>query len=374
MAPKRKAAALTQDISNTVDSAVPQPAVKAVDVDTAPAPAQASSTENSDDSDVPDGFIQLNGQKSELWSRAALKRVDELGVEADKRNPDLHEMHIYEDFYGYALLDLVEHEIRAFNTKFNKDPKGLETWQTLEAVTFFLANEDRSIVMVDDSERVQAFVEVFVAAWHTLAQKLHTAKPSLLIAERIPNVSNVLLTVCKMVQEWEGPLGPLNSFEITSLLRTMLCRDGLPFAPKKSRILSSEDDDGDETEVDEDGDKVDVIQIWRPAVKRQKTDGGEDKTDDAPKGTLEVIKKKKPKVDMEEKDIKGLAKLTFRKAMNTLHAEGSSYQFTRLWRDYVREHANYKPGFICVGQEYDLTQWPAHELAKFKFDNMDSDG
>lgn len=154
---------------------------------------------------------------------------------------------------------------------------------------------------VDDGERVQAFVEVFVAAWHTLAQKLHTAKPSLLTVERIPNASNVLLTVAKMVEEWQGPLGPLNALEISTLFRVILCRDGLPFAPKKKRILApaASDDEGDESEVDEDGDKITKIEIWQPAPKRQKTDAGEDQdeADGEPKGTLHVIKKKKPKTD-----------------------------------------------------------------------------
>lgn len=42
-----------------------------------------------------------------------------------------------------------------------------------------------------------------------------------------------------------------------------------------------------------------------------------------------------------------------------------------LWRDYVRDHANYKPGLICSGQNYDLTEWPAEARAKYEFKNMD---
>lgn len=71
---------------------------------------------------------------------------------------------------------------------------------------------------------------MFCAAWHTLAKHLHTAGR----LARIPNASNVLLTAAKIVDNWLEEGG---NEDMPTLVRIMLCRDGLVWANKSTGIM-----------------------------------------------------------------------------------------------------------------------------------------
>ena len=51
-------------------------------------------------------------------------------------------MVVYNDFYSYALYDLLEERFREFHHLLKKDATGMKTWHSLEALTFFIATLD----------------------------------------------------------------------------------------------------------------------------------------------------------------------------------------------------------------------------------------
>lgn len=268
----------------------------------------------------------LNDAPSELWSTRAVEIVDELNKEADKRNPDLFNMHVYTDFYSFALYDLIEMKLRDWDKQFKTSPTGLSTWHTLEALTLFISTtvlSEGDIGGVDDDERFVAFLRVYSSAVHTLAARLHTSPLPLL--RRIRNAANVLRTAAALVDAWCDDLG-LEDGErepMPARVRVMLARDGLPYTRKPAIILS-------------DGQTVNV----EPETKRRR--GAHDSD-----ATL----------------IGQLAKLPFREAEQHLRsADGEEYSWSTVWKAYERTFSAGKRGALA----FDITRWPARERAKYE--------
>ncbi|EJD42659.1 hypothetical protein AURDEDRAFT_168184 [Auricularia subglabra TFB-10046 SS5] len=286
-----------------------------------PAPSRHC-TEN----EPPEGFVMMNDVPSELWSVRAVEIVDELNKEADKRNPDLFNMHVYTDFYSFALYDLIEVKLRDWDKQFKTSPTGFATWHTLEALTLFISTtvlSEGDIGEVDDDERFVAFLRVFSTAVHTLAARLHTSPLPLL--RRIRNAANVLRTAAALVDSWCDDLG-LEDDErerMPARVRVMLARDGLPYTKKSPIILADRQAD-----------------INEPKTKRRR-------------GTH----------DSDGVFIEQLAKLPFREAEQHLRSpDDEEYSWTTVWKAYERTFSAGKRGALA----FDITRWPARERAKYE--------
>ncbi|KZV97223.1 hypothetical protein EXIGLDRAFT_833074 [Exidia glandulosa HHB12029] len=282
------------------------------------------SGEDADD-DVPDGHVAINGFKTELWSSKALELANSIGEESDKRNPDLHDMHVYGRFFTYGLYDLVETKLKDWGALFKKDPSSMDTWYALEAITFFIATlEEGDFSGIDDEKRFYAFVHVFCAAWHTLAKHLHTAGR----LARIPNASNVLLTAAKIVDNWLEEGG---NEDMPTLVRIMLCRDGLSWANKSTGIMGENGEKpGDE-----------------PARKKKKTSSADTRIEQL--AQLDVTEAEKE----------------YRKA------RAKTYEWSTVWKKYAREYAGLTAP-IQGANGFDITKWPAAVRARYSLDRHDN--
>ncbi|KIK67821.1 hypothetical protein GYMLUDRAFT_54564 [Collybiopsis luxurians FD-317 M1] len=101
---------------------------------------------------IPEGFTFLN--KRTFLSVKAHAMVIDLLRQSDNRNPDAHDMYIYNDFYGYAVLDLVDRTLSKLHGKVVKK-EWKEAVHIAEALTQYISLED-SFTDVDDGDRVRA--------------------------------------------------------------------------------------------------------------------------------------------------------------------------------------------------------------------------
>jgi hypothetical protein len=81
---------------------------------------------------------------------------------------------IYNDFYSYACINLIEGELKAFAALAKAHGAGARaSVEALEALTLWMAFE-QAYSMVDDGECFEALVRCFGAAWHSVALALQT--------------------------------------------------------------------------------------------------------------------------------------------------------------------------------------------------------
>ncbi|KAH7108530.1 hypothetical protein BKA62DRAFT_753192 [Auriculariales sp. MPI-PUGE-AT-0066] len=311
-----------RDLSNARVAGAPQKRLR--DAIDSPSPPAA-----------PQGFVMLNGFPTEVWSNEALSHVDILDAEADKRNPELHDIYVSNDFYAYALYELIEDRLNEFSKLLKKEPASTKTWHALEALTFFIATlDDSAIDGIDDCDRFCAFVRVFAAAWYTLARRRQYAQPaSLLISTELPNAANVMMTAAKILQFWceTADIEELEEIrEVPTLLAVMLRQDGWNVKPKTSRILG---------EYGESPDDVD-----EPPRKRSKTNG------------------------RNSTRIENLAGMTLRQITKVLDVNEKALNFETEWLAYNKRHAGAGVPLFEVGNEwasgFDITKWPAEVRAK----------
>ena len=55
-----------------------------------------------------------------VLSKAAETIVEDMMQDADNRNPDAHDMYVYNDFYGYALIEMMENRIAEWEKAYKR--------------------------------------------------------------------------------------------------------------------------------------------------------------------------------------------------------------------------------------------------------------
>ena len=80
-------------------------------------------------------LLCVSNEHATTRSLSLLRRAGPLLAFADARAD------IYNDFLGFAILDLFETELDKWASLFKKDPSGDATFAQLEAVTFFAIRE-----------------------------------------------------------------------------------------------------------------------------------------------------------------------------------------------------------------------------------------
>ncbi|KAK0509296.1 hypothetical protein JMJ35_008667 [Cladonia borealis] len=97
-------------------------------------------------------------------------------VQADKRDPDLFDMHIFEDFYGYGICELIENMFLAFDKEHGKktqDPVAM--WSIMESMALFFMNCD-------------------LMTWHMISDSEGNAKRMMLIGTALLTTIDVLIS------------------------------------------------------------------------------------------------------------------------------------------------------------------------------------
>ncbi|KIP06136.1 hypothetical protein PHLGIDRAFT_471035 [Phlebiopsis gigantea 11061_1 CR5-6] len=119
-------------------------------------------------------------------------RAEKLMNQAQNRDPDMHDMYIYNDFFGYAVLELVDDTLSAIDS-FVAKKKWLDAWNALFSLTVFNPMCGGVWKQVDDGDRVIATEKTFAALAVAIIRALESAEPSALNEETIPNLESALM-------------------------------------------------------------------------------------------------------------------------------------------------------------------------------------
>ncbi|KAJ7763335.1 hypothetical protein B0H16DRAFT_1527537 [Mycena metata] len=212
------------------------------------------------DSDIPDGFICVNGHPTELWSKAAFEHVERLQTEEEKRNPDAHDMYIYNDFFGYACCDLLKTEMLAIGklVASKTEKLALGTFHRLEALTLYMANSNGASVFptIDVPELAEAIYDAYGALWMTYILHLESAaKPQKLGPAHpigIINLENAVRTSAKVITQFSDLGFDKDPEDLERAILRVLARNDMDGTPKEKMFLGkSADSDSDEDDDDE---------------------------------------------------------------------------------------------------------------------------
>ncbi|KAJ7630401.1 hypothetical protein FB45DRAFT_915395 [Roridomyces roridus] len=211
------------------------------------------------ESNIPDGFIQVNDHPTELWSKAAFEHVERLQKEEEKRDPDAHGLYIYNDYFGYACCDLLKKEMLAIGKLVaSKNEKlSLSTFHRLEALTLYMCNSGAADAFptIDDPELAEAVYDAFGALWMTYLLELeagakpHKLGPARPIAAR--NLENVVRTSAKVITQYSGLGFDKSAEDLQSAMLRVLERNDMDGTVKEKLFLGKSADSEEEEEEEE---------------------------------------------------------------------------------------------------------------------------
>lgn len=102
---------------------------------------------------IPAGYAFMDYETLTIMSCKGKEIFEDLVKKAAGRNPDAFDMYIYNDFYSYAVLDLVDKTLATAHTKITQKAYQ-DTYHLLEALTLF-NDYDTSWPMSDDGDRTK---------------------------------------------------------------------------------------------------------------------------------------------------------------------------------------------------------------------------
>lgn len=145
---------------------------------------------------APKGYTAITKDASEIWSKTAQTKLNALLKEADECDPDSQGLckyslrkngsrpltnmvllaDIYNDFYGYACIDIIEKQVeqifRICNSKAKtKGPTSKAAIYQLESLILWMCMED-AYAGVDHGDRFEALMKCVGAACHYMARSL----------------------------------------------------------------------------------------------------------------------------------------------------------------------------------------------------------
>ncbi|KAL1743658.1 hypothetical protein HDZ31DRAFT_64850 [Schizophyllum fasciatum] len=117
---------------------------------------------------IPEGYTFLN--PSTMISTKGKELTVQLFDDADKRDPDMHDMYIYNDFFAHGCLDLIDKRLSTLHTRIVKKDWPL-CMSYLEALTIFMLRSD-AWGMADDGGRVDVTAKAYGASLITVLRAL----------------------------------------------------------------------------------------------------------------------------------------------------------------------------------------------------------
>ncbi|KAJ3531510.1 hypothetical protein NM688_g7564 [Phlebia brevispora] len=278
---------------------------------------------------IPDGYTFMN--PFTMVSTNAANRFDELVEKMDNRNPDCFDMYIYNDYFNYGTLDIVDKELSTIHTKIIKK-KWDEAYALLEGLTAFFDLSGCSWPMIDDGEQTELTDRVYGASLVTVLRALK--KENRLSPEHFPSLETIL----KLATEWSK--GMPQSLDYHTVLQGIGKR---LFKDKSAETLALE-----KARVEE----------WIDGLPK------EDR-----KRVREMIKEQKE----EDKELYGKNKKKEWWDNDRAWEDDDDTDLTlsRVWKDY-KAHLREYPNVPMRGpMVWDINDWTEVEKAPFLFSNMD---
>ncbi|RDL36218.1 Uncharacterized protein BP5553_06830 [Venustampulla echinocandica] len=123
-------------------------------------------------------------------TKAGIERFYEINEEVNKRDPDMHNMYIYNDFSGYGVIEVLENMLAEFNKLiFKKDVSPFKKWALVEGLATYLGMCDHmTLMMNENSEGMHEIFDMMGVIFITALEMLHE---SALIGSTSPLPDNV---------------------------------------------------------------------------------------------------------------------------------------------------------------------------------------
>ncbi|KAF8158764.1 hypothetical protein K438DRAFT_2026031 [Mycena galopus ATCC 62051] len=231
-----------------------------------------------DDSSIPDGFVCVNNHPTELWSKAAFKHVERLQKDEENRDPDAHDIYIYNDYFGYACCDLLKKEMLAIGKMVASKTQKLqpETFHRLKGLTLYMANSMGASVFhtIDDPDLAEAIYTGYGALWMTYLLDLESAaKPQKLGPTHpvaIRNLENTVRTTAKVATQFLDLDFSPDANDLRDAMLRVLERNDMDGTPKQKAFLGKSEDSDDEDEDEEEEEEK------APPSKKPRRTGADD--------------------------------------------------------------------------------------------------
>ncbi|KAF9534768.1 hypothetical protein CPB83DRAFT_866135 [Crepidotus variabilis] len=248
---------------------------------------------------------------------------------AEKRDPDAHGMYIYNDFYAYAILDLIDTTLTSLHTKV-VTKKWKDAFSILEALVMFASYED-IWTQCDDGQRAVHTFKALGSLCVTLLRKIDEADE--LDPEHYPSLESVLKNMvdfCRSFKDLSGKYG-----HVCKAIARRIFKDKSP-ADYKLEITR--------------------LQEWAAGLE-----------DKEMKKTIQAEIKKMTKNKAGSK-----AKTAWYSTGEVIDENDNrpDFKFTGVWKRY-RDYLSECPRVPLRGPpEWDLTEWTKAEREPYSFDSM----
>ncbi|KAL5519916.1 hypothetical protein ACEPAG_1576 [Sanghuangporus baumii] len=282
-----------------------------------------------------------------LIHKASFERLWKLFEQARNRDPDRHNLYIYNDYYGYAILDLVDKTLSSINSHVSKK-QWIDAWRALDALSKF-SDMCYSWLNVDDGDRVRATEGAYGAHLVTTIRGLEEAGQ--LNEENIPDLELSLMAMTHSAEALSDDLDTCyhivlkgygkklfgaraneereqtkeaqsKAFEAFVKGLSKQEREKKGYMVGSAQSDSSDDDEDDEEEEKEEAKKTNASKVWF----------GKAKATDAAR-------------------------------------EHSTFRSTTMWKKYKNYLAKCSQKPLRGPPVWDLTKWSVEEKQQFSLDN-----
>ncbi|BFZ65088.1 hypothetical protein YB2330_006251 [Saitoella coloradoensis] len=292
-------------------------------------------------SDFPEGYTWPN--RHLMVSRKAAEQIEALLQQSDNRNPEFHDMYVYNDFHGYGVCHLIVSELKKIHKALSGKEQDIdEAWTLLESLVVFMETEG-AWSMVEDADLQWGIGSGVCSAMMTVVNALK--EQGRLNRECIPNVEHVL-----RIAHFCGPLGDFDGGPDGNWLNVNI------FLREIKQIVREELEPTDEVKEQEkkwyEAWKAAQHEKIRKAIERAQEEDGDGDEDE---GNRE-----------DEWYLPG-------NEADAPAPKATTFKFT-TWYNKLQKHLKEVPVVPFRGPpEWDLTKWTKEERAPFAFGGMDSD-
>ncbi|TFY75958.1 hypothetical protein EWM64_g8054 [Hericium alpestre] len=249
---------------------------------------------------------------------------------------DAQGLYIYNDFYGYAILDLVDRELSSIHG-FVVKKKWLDAWYGLTALTHLMHTRS-DWTMVDDGDRVDITNKAYSALLVKTLRSLDDA--SQLSEETLPDLENTLTLMTGWAEHMDGLTGGPYGVVVKGYGKKLF---GTRTTEERKRMREAWDRAYD-----------DIVKTLSPEVRKKRGD----MTAEERKQAMEEDEEDEEKEDTDAVWF-GDAKAS------DINAKDDSFKITNSWKEYRECLAN-SPRVPMRGPAiWDLNKWSAKDKAQF---------
>ncbi|KLO16786.1 hypothetical protein SCHPADRAFT_901278 [Schizopora paradoxa] len=285
---------------------------------------------------------------------ATLEKLQKLLEKASNRDPDAFGMYIYNDFFGYALLDLVDKTLSTIHTTVQKK-KWVESWQGLVALSEFF-ERCGEWTQVDDGERVEVTDNCYGAMLVTTIKGLDAQGN--LNEETFQDLETSLRCMAGWSDCMHGLTGSKYNKVIKGFGKKIFGKRTTEERAVRNEQIRNAYAAFYGTLSEQDIKKKGYLKPRSAeSMKKNGKDADEDEDDE-------------DEEDEEDNDGDWFAK----GKVSDIETESKAYKVPPVWKEYKAQLAGAPREPLRGPREWDLNKWSAAAKKQFSFDNLSDDG